>query len=165
MRQIADAGRRPNGFRTMQSTDLRLSEIETFEVKAERRGTKKHTSWSIGLAPEEEEGTSARVVFGTLHAYGENGGGEVLIAGLVSYPEGAYPDTSTVQAAMKESDTAEVLYDAARLVLGAALALTDVPLRLPRRAPKAKFGVLKRLEEAQAEDDDREMADSSNEQQ
>lgn len=136
----------------MQSTDLRISGIQTFEVKAERRGAKKHTAWSIGLAPEAEGGLNARVAFGTLHAYGETGGGEVLIAALVSYPEtDGQPSTDLVQAAMKDSDAAEVLYDAARLVLGAALALADVAMKLPRKAPKARFGVLKRIDDVQVE--------------
>lgn len=128
----------------MQPTDLRLLDVEVFEVHAQRRGTDPHLDWSVGLAPEAEPDLDARVVFGTLHVHSEQGGGEALVAAILAYPSGSDPSTDELESLLVGSEAVGSLYDAARLALRAACAIADLSVEVPRVPPVHNFSLLHR---------------------
>jgi hypothetical protein len=88
------------------------------------------------------------VVFGTLHAFAPNGGGEVVVSSIVLYPTGTNPTTAEFAKALRGSDAVETLYDFARTILRTVASTVNAKPKLKRIAPAAKFGRLVRAEEA-----------------
>lgn len=129
---------------------FRAVDIETIDLQSGISPTESHVTWKVGIAPEAESDLGGRVVYGTLHAYGPSGGGEVTVAGLIlHYPSDLELSVEQFREGIEESDALECFYDAARMALRVATAIVSVAPELPVKAPAAVFGLLqKRNQEA-----------------
>ena len=124
---------------------MRLVDLDVLRSRAEKGAhNEPHIYWYVDFAPEPEESLAGRVVFGTLHAFGAKGGGEVMVGSIVLVPDDGDVSTEAFREALVESDALETLYDYARTALRTSLALVDVKVKLPRVAPEPVVGLLVR---------------------
>jgi hypothetical protein len=130
----------------MRPQDLHLVDLEVTSLSARQSSGSRHTRWFVGYATEPEQEVHGRVVFATLHVYGERGGGEVSVAVIMVYPDDVEPTTEEFVGALVESDALESLYDYARTVLRGLLGFVDVSVTVRRKAPKPKLDTLTKVE-------------------
>jgi hypothetical protein len=111
-------------------------------------GSKPHLEWYVGWAPEEDDGVHGRVVLGTLHAFGDNGGGEVTVAATVIYPKSVDPSNEEFADALIDSEALETIYDIAHIALRSILATINAQVEIKRKSPKPTMSMLERIEPA-----------------
>lgn len=126
---------------------LQSVNLQVIELKANKLPTEEHIEWRVGIAPDLDADLEGRVVYGTLHAHGSEGGGDVTIAAIVRMHSKADTlDADEFRDALDGSIALESLYDAARSALKVCLALVDADIELDFASPTPKFGLLKRRE-------------------
>lgn len=126
---------------------LQSVNLQVIELKANKRPTEEHMDWRVGIAPDADEDLAGRVVYGTLHSHGPEGGGDVTVAAIVRvYGEQSLLDADEFRDALNGSVALESLYDAARSALKVCLALVDAEIELDVESPTPTFGLLKRRE-------------------
>jgi hypothetical protein len=106
-------------------------------------------TWTIGYAPETEPDGDLRVIFGTLDASGETGGGSVRVSCFVT---GTGSDSvEDVEAALSGDLALETVYDVARVALRTVLATVDADAVIPTKAPAPTLEQLVRADSQDSE--------------
>lgn len=131
---------------------LQSVNLQVIELKAHKRPTEQHIEWRVGIAPDLDADLEGRVVYGTLHAHGPDGGGDVTVAAIVrAHGELGSSDADAFRDSLDGSIALESLYDAARSALRVCLALVDADIELDFASPTPTFGLLKRRETADSD--------------
>ncbi|MBU1251659.1 MAG: hypothetical protein KJ659_02745 [Actinobacteria bacterium] len=131
----------------IEQSAFRAVDVEPMDVHADSNPTSAHLHWRVALAPEAETDIGGRVVYATLHARGQSGGGQVTVAGLIlHHPKTLELSLEEFRDGIDESDALECFYDAARGALRLAAALVNVVLEVPTKAPPPEYGLLRKRE-------------------
>ncbi|WP_194421837.1 hypothetical protein [Microbacterium abyssi] len=126
-------------------SSLELIGPEVMGVRALRTEVEEvHLDWLVGYAPERDEDDMGRVVFGTVHAGGEGGVGEVTVACLMVIPAKDDPGAEAFGELLLRSTALETLWDVARMAFRSAISSTEIEVSLPAKAPEAEVSQLVR---------------------
>ncbi|WP_153002074.1 hypothetical protein [Leucobacter chromiiresistens] len=130
------------------STQFLLVNPEVISISSHRHDAEgDELIWETGIAPEGISDMGGRVVFGTLQAGCDSGGGAVIVASIFRQPEGELLELEAFEEAFVDSDALETLYDIARASLRQVLSFIEVQIDLPRKAPEPQIGYLTRQHE------------------
>jgi hypothetical protein len=103
--------------------------------------TDEHVRWSIEFDPDfADESETTRVVFGSLHAGGAAGWGDITVGAFFKNMAGT--TVAELPEELFSSDAVESLYDFARSHLQPLLSLVGAPMRLPWKSPDVVVGVM-----------------------
>jgi hypothetical protein len=131
---------------------FRAADLEVIEVGGGNGAARQHLHWRVGIAPTAEADIGGRVVYATLHANDETGGGEVTVGGLIlHHPADLELELDAFRAGIDGSDALECFYDAARSALRVVCATVGIQVDVPVKAPSPEFGLLRPRE---VEDDE-----------
>lgn len=138
---------------TEVSIPLQLVAPEVMGVRASRQPVEEpHTNWYVDYAPERDDDTGARVVFGNLHAAGTDGIADVTVACMMRYPADDEPGTEEFAAVLAQSDALETLWDIARVAFRTIAAVVGIDVEVPSKAPEAEISQLVPSDEAEKSD-------------
>lgn len=126
---------------------------EVMEVRAMRATIEEqHLNWFVSFAPERDEDNIGRVVYGTIHAAGESGVGEVTVACMMGISAEDDPGVEGFGDLLAQSRALETLWDVARMALRSAMSPTEIEVSLPAKAPDPEMGQLVRSDQDSTDD-------------